>query len=403
MGGPVARARQQRVEAQQPVDLAIDLVDACDQALLLFKLLEVDREFLLAVPPAADTDRLLSDLLGRKQCRLTLVLQLRLDVLAELPQALELVLVHGHADMADDALSDLAAVAHGLDDLDRASRAVGGGLDAHEHGGSVARGGGIDSLKDLLGTTTQLDRTATANSLALLKTPDARSVRSQPNRRSQEDSRYRFLWHLRNLDNSFYFGRFRAVLVWISASLAPESEQTQGVSCPRALQLPAWATPARPSFPRHSCGVRLDKEFPSGCYSGTGSPMPLRRSTGNGDSIREAVRREAMRGLGRYSREGGLRHARVQSRGLRANPLPAIQAGFLLQPISAAIRTAMTLVDHRKRQKTTALRTVPAPLRNTTQTSRIEISTQRKRSSHKNPPIQGSRLESETGPPGNPP
>ena len=67
------------------------------------------------------------------------------------------------------------------------------------------------------------------------------------------------------------------------------------------------------------------------------------------------------------------------------------------------IRTAMTIVDHRKRQKTTALRPIPAPLRNTTKASRIKISTQRKCSSHDNPPIQGAHLESEIGPAGNPP
>ncbi len=39
--------------------------------------------------------------------------------------------------------SDLAAVAHGLDELDRAPRAVGRGLYANEHGESVARGGGV--------------------------------------------------------------------------------------------------------------------------------------------------------------------------------------------------------------------------------------------------------------------
>ena len=50
-------------------------------------------------PLAADADHLVCDLLGREQQGLALVLQLRLDVLAELPQALELVLVHGHADV----------------------------------------------------------------------------------------------------------------------------------------------------------------------------------------------------------------------------------------------------------------------------------------------------------------
>ena len=67
------------------------------------------------------------------------------------------------------------------------------------------------------------------------------------------------------------------------------------------------------------------------------------------------------------------------------------------------IRTAMTIVDHRKRKQATALRPIPAPLRNTTQISGIKVSTQRKCSSHDNPPIQGAHLESEIGPAGNPP
>ena len=184
--GPVARTRQQRAEAQQTVHLAVDLVDACAQALLLFVLLEIGREFLLAVPLASDADHLLGDLLGRKQQRLALVLQLRLDVLAELPQAL--VLVHGHADVAHDALSDLDAVAHGRDELNRASRAVGRGLDANEHGESVARGGDIHNQIYILGTTRRVDRTATSKSLSLLKTPDEKSARIQPNRRSQAHS-----------------------------------------------------------------------------------------------------------------------------------------------------------------------------------------------------------------------
>ena len=98
--GAVARARQQRIQAQQAVHLAVDLVDARDQALLLLDLLEVDRELVLAVALASDADHLLGDLLGREQQGLALVLQLRLDVLAELPEALELVLVHGDADVA---------------------------------------------------------------------------------------------------------------------------------------------------------------------------------------------------------------------------------------------------------------------------------------------------------------
>ncbi len=105
------------------VHLAVDLVDAGDQALLLFELLEIDGERLLAGALASDADHLVCDLLGREQQGLVRVLQRRLDGLAELPQALERVLVHGHADGAD-----LAAIAHAFDEQDRASRAVGGGL-----------------------------------------------------------------------------------------------------------------------------------------------------------------------------------------------------------------------------------------------------------------------------------
>ncbi len=136
---PVARARQQPIQAQLAVHLAVDLVDARDQALLLFKLLEIDRK--LAVPLASDADYLVRDRIGCEQRRLVLVLQLRLDVLAEPPQALKLVLIHGHTDVADDALADLAAVTHAFDELDRAARAIGGGLDAYEHGGSIAWAG----------------------------------------------------------------------------------------------------------------------------------------------------------------------------------------------------------------------------------------------------------------------
>ena len=53
--GPVARARQQRVEAQQAVHLTVDLVHPRDQTLLLDKLLEIDRELLLAVLPGVPT------------------------------------------------------------------------------------------------------------------------------------------------------------------------------------------------------------------------------------------------------------------------------------------------------------------------------------------------------------
>ena len=92
-----------------------------------------------------------------------------------------------------------------------------------------------------------------------------------------------------------------------------------------------------------------------------------------------------------------LRSFRVEAK----NPVPDDLQAYSRK--AGRIRTAMTIVDHRKRKQATALRTVPAPLRNTTKASRIKISTQRKCSSHNNPPIQGSHLESEIGPAGNPP
>ncbi len=91
-------------------------MDTGGQPLLLLDLLEVDREFLRAASLASGADHLPGDLLGRGQHGLGFVLRLRLDEPAELPQALEPVLVHGNADMADNALSGLAAVAHALDE-----------------------------------------------------------------------------------------------------------------------------------------------------------------------------------------------------------------------------------------------------------------------------------------------
>ena len=155
-----------------------------DQTLLLDKLLEIDRELLLAVSPASDPDDLLGDLLGRKQRRLALICKLRLDVFPKPPQALQLVLVHGHADVADDALAHLAAVAHALDQLHRAAGAVGRGLDAHEHGGSIARNRAICNQEYLLGTTPRPDRAAAAKSLSLMKSlaRKAAGIRLKPSK-----------------------------------------------------------------------------------------------------------------------------------------------------------------------------------------------------------------------------
>ena len=121
-GGPVARARRQRVGAQQAVHLAVDLVHARDQMLLLFNLLEVNRELPLALPLAPRRGSPAPRSSRAKKAKAGACPQLRLDVLPQLPKALEIALLHGHADVADDALSDLAAVDHGLDELDQALR-----------------------------------------------------------------------------------------------------------------------------------------------------------------------------------------------------------------------------------------------------------------------------------------
>ena len=67
------------------------------------------------------------------------------------------------------------------------------------------------------------------------------------------------------------------------------------------------------------------------------------------------------------------------------------------------VRTTTAVIDHCQRQQTAVLCPIPAPLRKTTQSSRIEISPQGDRRSHAKPPIQGSELESETARSGNPP
>ena len=71
---------------------------------------------------------------------MALVLDLGLDEFPELFEPNQLVIVHGDAEMADNALADLAADPYRLDELDGASRAVGGCLDAQEHDGGKDSG-----------------------------------------------------------------------------------------------------------------------------------------------------------------------------------------------------------------------------------------------------------------------
>ena len=68
------------------------------------------------------------------------VLDLGFDEFPELFKPNQLVIVHGDAEMADNALANLAAGPYRLDELDGAARAVGGCLDAQEHDGGKDSG-----------------------------------------------------------------------------------------------------------------------------------------------------------------------------------------------------------------------------------------------------------------------
>ena len=115
----------------------------------------------------------------------------------------------------------------------RAIGTIGGGLDTHEHGGSVARGGDIDNQIYLLGTTPRLDRTSTAKSLSSQQTSDGRSAKIRPNRRSQELFRpaRRAGWLVQQHDHP---GSMGAVAPRRVRSRAPDPRR-------RARQLPSHA------------------------------------------------------------------------------------------------------------------------------------------------------------------
>ena len=153
---PLAARRKHQVEAEVPVDAAIDLVNPADDPVLLAQAAQVlDRER-PARAAAARLDGGLRHLFGREKARAALVQHPGLDVLGKLPERAFLLRVHGDADMADDALADLLALADGLDDLDRLPRRVPGCLDANEHGGTIGGCGGSVNEMRPLGTTTAL-------------------------------------------------------------------------------------------------------------------------------------------------------------------------------------------------------------------------------------------------------
>jgi len=81
----------------------------------------------------ASLDGHLRQIFGGEQCWLGFSLQFGFDVLAEIAETMEFVLIHGNADVAYDALADLAVFTVTLDELDGLAGAVGRGLDANEH------------------------------------------------------------------------------------------------------------------------------------------------------------------------------------------------------------------------------------------------------------------------------
>ena len=128
----VPLGRQQPVEAQLAMDGSAGLVEAGRDPMLLAGLLDDDRRtFLRLLPPGLD--RQVDELLLRKQGGLPLAPDSDLEGLSELHELLQLGVGLGDADVADDALARLPALAHGFDELDGLPGASGPGFDAEEH------------------------------------------------------------------------------------------------------------------------------------------------------------------------------------------------------------------------------------------------------------------------------
>ena len=185
--GPVTRG-EQPIQAQLPVHAPVGLVDAGDDAPFLPQRLQIHPQRLgigrlRFRPPGLDD--LLGDLLRREQAGLALVPDARLQVLAQLLQPNQFGLVRGHPDMAHDALPDLAAGAHALDQLDGLAGAVGGGFDAHEHGGILPP---LAAVSKSLGTTKRLRGTPEKNALENSKIEKSVSTARDSNRRSQDEA-----------------------------------------------------------------------------------------------------------------------------------------------------------------------------------------------------------------------
>ena len=129
----VPLGRQQLVEAKLAVDGSAGLMEAGHDPALLAGLLDHHRRTRLRLLPPG-LDRQIDELLLRKQGGLPLAPDADLDGLAELHELLQLGVGLGDADVADDALADRLAFAHGFDELDGLVGASGLGFDAEKHG-----------------------------------------------------------------------------------------------------------------------------------------------------------------------------------------------------------------------------------------------------------------------------
>ena len=156
VGARPARA-EQAVPAEKVVDGAEGLPDPDDDPALLAAVGQVGAERRGIADRAPGLLEKIDEFLRREQggpgaVRIAHLLD---DEAGEAFELLELGRAGRRADMAQDALADLAAAAHGLDDLDL--DAVSGELlPSHEHGGMMAAGGQMSIENTTEGTTTPI-------------------------------------------------------------------------------------------------------------------------------------------------------------------------------------------------------------------------------------------------------
>ena len=148
---------EQAVPAEKVVDGAEGLPDPDDDPALLAAIGQVGSERRGIADRAPGLLEKIDEFLRREQGGpgAVGVAHLLDDEAGEAFELLELGRAGRRADMAQDALADLAAAAHGLDDLDL--DAVSGELlPSHEHGGMMAAGGRMSRENTTEGTTTPI-------------------------------------------------------------------------------------------------------------------------------------------------------------------------------------------------------------------------------------------------------